>query len=623
MIKATNSEGMGVIGDAKTSAKSAESSTRKSLSESSASIQAEQDRRIKKIPRNCINPPTGLILKPSAERGISTITQSYPPFTLYGSPLPSIIQGITGINIKSRKTGADIPGDTVSDVDEDAYLAYQNYENNILTSSTIITDFNGTTLRFKNQTYNLLFISMNAPFWENSSDESVMKYKPDINLLFVSYDEGGNRDFFHICIPVRQNIKESYKNPFLTSWFNKTAVSPSGLTINDLMNFRGHETAVNFNLMEFCLDYNTSGEGLGIKEKYRRRKITSGYNLCVFETPLYADLDKISNILSRAPMPIRVGDRVKLVSTYERPTAFKRCLEDGSDTTGGEVFWVTDSEVKVCANYRDPKYNYYKGTEVINVNDVEQPVLKINKDMILDFNNVFNIFLKDAIPYYTPTSQSIIDYHRFSSERHFGTQTQNSITPAFFTVKTSLLSGTSYTSDQLKDGTRGLKNVKCYPIDLANQIDDAGNIYIDESNNNPEDPKSILRDSQYSQGIEQEYDVDIRYNAAVRKRKRNIAIFIILTVLLAILVFVIAGYLAFNILKPSDLAGPVPPTAPAAAAKVGQMALAAAAAAAVPLAGLGQQPNAPEGNRTRQNSMSPTNAATVGIIAALASSSPT
>jgi hypothetical protein len=566
MIKATNSEGMGVIGDAKTSAKSAESSARKSVSESSASIQAEQDRRIKKIPRNCINPPTGLILKPSAERGISTITQSYPPFTLYGSPLPSIIQGITGINIKSRKTGADIPGDTVSDVDEDAYLAYQNYENNILTSSTIITDFNGTTLRFKNQTYNLLFISMNAPFWENSSDESVMKYKPDINLLFVSYDEGGNRDFFHICIPVRQNIKESYKNPFLTSWFNKTAVSPSGLTINDLMNFRGHETAVNFNLMEFCLDYNTSGQGLGIKEKYRRPKITSGYNLCVFETPLYADLNKISNILSRTPMPIRVEGKV---------------------------------------------------------NDAEQPVLKINKDMILDFNNVFNIFLKDAIPYYTPTSQSIIDYHRFSSERHFGTQTQNSITPAFFTVKTSLLSGTAYTSDQLKDGKRGLKNVKCYPIDLANQIDDAGNIYIDESNNNPEDPKSVLRDSQYSQGIEQEYDVDVRYNAAMKKRKRNIAIFIILTVLLAILVFIIAGYLAFNILKPSDLAGPVPPTAPAAAAKVGQIALAAAAAAAVPLAGLVQQPNAPEGNRTRQNSMSSTNAATVGIIAALASSSPT
>lgn len=566
MIKATNSEGMGVIGDAKTSAKSAESSARKSVSENSASIQAEQDRRIKKIPRNCINPPTGLILKPSAERGISTITQSYPPFTLYGSPLPSIIQGITGINIKSRKTGANIPGDTVSDVDEEAYLASQNYENNILSSSTIITNFNGTTLRFKNQTYTLLFISMNAPFWENSSDESVMKYKPDINLLFVSYDEGGNRDFFHICIPVRQYTKESYKNPFLTSWFNKTAVSPSGLTINDLMNFRGHETAVNFNLMEFCLDYNTSGQGLGIKEKYRRPKITSGYNLCVFETPLYADLDKISNILSRAPMPIRVEGKV---------------------------------------------------------NDAEQPVLKINKDMILDFNNVFNIFLKDAIPYYTPTSQSIIDYHRFSSERHFGTQTQNSITPAFFTVKTSLLSGTAYTSDQLKDGTRGLKNVKCYPIDLANQIDDAGNIYIDESNNNPEDPKSVLRDSQYSQGIEQEYDVDVRYNAAMKKRKRNIAIFIILTVLLAILVFVIAGYLAFNILKPSDLAGPVPPTAPVAAAKVGQMALAAAAAAAVPLAGLVQQPNAPEGNRTRQNSMSSTNAATVGIIAALASSSPT
>jgi hypothetical protein len=247
---------------------------------------------------------------------------------------------------------------------------------------------------------------------------------------------------------------------------------------------------------------------------------------------------------------------------------------------------------------------------------------------------VFNLILKDEIKYYSPTIVQVIDNHLISAESHFGnaTQAQNSITPAFFTVKTNLLSGTAYTSDQLKEGKRGLQNVKCYPIDLANQIDDGGNIYIDENNNTPEDPRTVLRDSTYAghpnRSGEIDTEIEIR-ETSIKRRNRNIAIFIILTVLLAILVFIIAGYIASFVLKPSDLnaPAPVPPTAPAAA--IATAAAAAAAAVAVPLgaatasAGPAQQPNASNQNRTRQNSMSPTNAATVGIIAALASSSPT
>ena len=497
----------------------------------------------------CINPPTGIILRPTAVRGISTVTQSYPPFTLYGSPLPPIIEGITGINIKSRKTGADIPTSTVSDIDETAYLIDNNYENNILTSSTVISNFYDTTLRFKNQTYNLYFISLNAPLWEGGG-ETAVKSKPELNLLFVSYDENQRIKFFHMCIPIRQYTKESHKNPFITSWFNKTAVSPAGLTVNDLLNFRGHETAVDFNLMEFCLDYNISGEGIGIKARYKRPKITSVYNLCIFETPLYADLNRITNILSNS-----------------------------------------------------------------------SPTLKINKDIILDFNALFNIIFKNMIPYYTRTTPSIIDYNLISTEQHFGTQTQNSISPAFYTATTTLLSGTAYTADQLKDGKRGLQNVKCYPIDLANQIDDAGNIYIDESNNNPEDPKSVLRDSKVSESTDSQYDADIQYKSAVKKRKRNIAVFIILTILLAIIVFIIAGYIAYYVLKPSDLTAPPTAVAAAAVAAVAPAAAMAASAASAASAAAGF-PNTSEQNRTRQNAMSPTNAATVGIIAALASSSP-
>jgi hypothetical protein len=544
MIKATNSKGMGDIGDKKTSA----SSTRKSVSESSSSIQAQKDKRIKKIPKNCINSPTGIIKKSRTERGEYTVSQSYPPFTLSGSPLPPTIQGTSGINVRSRKTGATIPTNTTTEDNERAYLAESNYENNILSSTTIITQFNSTTLRFKNDTYNLQFISINTPLWGTIGDtvENIMNSKPEINLLFDSYDDGGNRIFFHICIPIKQYTQETNKNPFLTSWFNKTAVSPSGLTLNDLLNFRGgHENQVEFNLMEFCLDYNLNGKD-GVKPKYKREKITSAYNLCIFETPLYADLSKISNIISREPMP----------------------------------------------------------------------KLKINKDILLKFDNIFNSIVN--IPYYTPTIPKIIDYNLISFEEHFGSSsdTQDTINPAFYSVNTSLLSGTQYTSQQLKEGTRGLQNVKCYPIDLANQIDDAGNIYIDETNNNPEDPKSVLRDSIYSSG-KQDAEYDVTVDSSIKKRQRNIVIFIILTVLLAIIVFVIAGYIASNVLKPSDLKAPSLPTAVSAVA-VGA-AVGASGLATVGVAGA----NAIAGNKKiAPESISPTNAATVGIIAALASSSP-
>ena len=517
------------------------------------------------MPGTCINPPTGIIQPPSTVRGISTVSQSYPPFTLYGSPLPPIIQGIPGITIQKRKASTvtnPIPTTigltstgSINQADLTAYLADQNYENHILRSKTIIDTFKDTSLRFKNETYDLLFISLNKPLWRSSTDNDSIN---QINLLFRS----DNKDFFHICIPIQNYTNPLHKNPFLSSWLTGTAVSPNGLTLNDLLNFRGgHETAVEFNLMEFCLDYNLSGLATGIKPQYKTAKITSNYNLCVFETPLYADLSTISNVYSGAVHP-----------TFDEAV----------------------------------------------------------------FNNVFNLILKDEIKYYSPTIVQVIDNHLISAESHFGnaTQAQNSITPAFFNVKTNLLSGTAYTSDQLKEGKRGLQNVKCYPIDLANQIDDGGNIYIDENNNTPEDPRTVLRDSTYAGDPNRSGEIDPEISTgqtSIKRRNRNIAIFIILTVLLAILVFIIAGYIASFVLKPSDLNAPVPvpPTAPAAAALAVAATVATAAAATAPLAsvatvaGAAGHPNTSNQNRTRQNAMSPTNAATVGIIAALASSSPT
>lgn len=77
-----------------------------------------------------------------------------------------------------------------------------------------------------------------------------------------------------------------------------------------------------------------------------------------------------------------------------------------------------------------------------------------------------------------------------SDEAHFDLErTQAVVQPTFYRTKTLDLTGKLFAQpfQKLPSGIKGLKNVKCYPIDLASQIDDEGNIYVDESTNKPID----------------------------------------------------------------------------------------------------------------------------------------
>ena len=154
---------------------------------------------------------------------------------------------------------------------------------------------------------------------------------------------------------------------------------------------------------------------------------------------------------------------------------------------------------------------------------------------------------------YLFVSDDIRDPYLISKEEHFGSDdrvTQNATIPAFFTVETKALSGGMYTPDQLKPTVRGLQNVKCYPIDLATQIDDNGNIYIDRTTNKPTDTNDVLKELRAPSGTGQ-LTAQNSYDYGVAKREKNKAILWLLKLLLGLIILIIVVYIAMSILSPS------------------------------------------------------------------------
>ena len=98
------------------------------------------------------------------------------------------------------------------------------------------------------------------------------------------------------------------------------------------------------------------------------------------------------------------------------------------------------------------------------------------------FDNVFNYMLNDMFKNNDSRLISIEEHFKSSSE------TVTVPTPSHFIAKSTDLTGKLGSSIV---GTKKLNNIKCYPIDLFNQIDDDGNIFIDEDSKKPIDIMSV------------------------------------------------------------------------------------------------------------------------------------
>jgi hypothetical protein len=178
------------------------------------------------------------------------------------------------------------------------------------------------------------------------------------------------------------------------------------------------------------------------------------------------------------------------------------------------------------------------------------------------FDEIFNYVLRGQINKYIYDK---VDPYLVSEEAHFDDdRTQNVILPAYFKVKSQELSGKLFNQNfsQAREGVRGLQNVKCYPIDLATQIDDEGNIFVDESTNKPIDLNTVNVNKL------QEYDPALALQAA-NKQKQNeswvrfmIAFAIIFLILLAlVVVLVVFVFRGKSMIVPESIVN-VAPSAP-------------------------------------------------------------
>ena len=357
------------------------------------------------MPITCLSKDE-LLLPPQGSLEFPSYGQQSPPFTLSGAPI-GIPQPVVGAVEKRRKPQAIKETSNLQ-----SYFAADNYYEINLATQNILEPSVANTLRFRNSTYQLFFAAVHAGVWG---------YGLQVSLVF----QDPSQNFFHICIPIQTSGTPDTENTFLASWLGRVP-APQGLTMNELLNFRGSEKDVRFATLEYCLKYNVNKKTDGSETSTIRP-----YTLCIFNTPLQIRANNVPAWLSRDP---------GLTVTEKVP-------DPGSQET-----------------YRRKS-----------------------------FDDIFNYMMRGRINQFIYSNP---DPYLIGTERHFATTgnvtTQNIIMPAYFKVNSNSLSRIAYSAQQLKEGVRGLRNVKCYPIDLASQVDDGGNIYIDDTKNTPINVNEVL-----------------------------------------------------------------------------------------------------------------------------------
>jgi hypothetical protein len=378
-----------------------------------------------------------LLQKPQAGLTFPTYGQQRSPFTLSGAPITTIPQSITGATEKRRKPPRldTTPRDmvqytaTADTTNLVAYFAPDNYYNVNLSTENISGPDPNTTLRFNQITYTLKFSALHSSIWPTSNVVIWGGKVIQFSMVFIS-SEGY---FFHLCIPVKITEDTVNENVYLKTWLSKTSLPSTGLTVNDALNFRGSELDVRFATLQYCLKYNAHVTPVTVSAVRQELYELQPYTLCMFKTPLF---------LSKANLPE----------------------------------WLK----------ADPNLD--------NLNVVPHPKDAINTPYRRKtFNDIFNYVMGSSeIGYYIYNGNK--DPYLLGIETHFDdSYSQGVVSPAYFKVTSASISGKAFAPDQLKEGVRSLNNVKCYPIDLASQVDDNGNIYIDETSKNPINTKDVLR----------------------------------------------------------------------------------------------------------------------------------
>ena len=170
------------------------------------------------------------------------------------------------------------------------------------------------------------------------------------------------------------------------------------------------------------------------------------------------------------------------------------------------------------------------------------------------FDAILNFLFRGTINKYVYGS---VDPYECSAEQHFdGTRTQGSIKPTYYAVPVKKLVGTV-----IQEGfeTTTLTNVKCYPIDLATQIDDDGNVMIDTATNKPIDLQSV--DANAMQSIDPSLAQDMLLK---QKEANDTIIYVVLYIIIALILLACIVVLVVYVF-PGKMLGPASASASASA----------------------------------------------------------
>lgn len=204
---------------------------------------------------------------------------------------------------------------------------------------------------------------------------------------------------------------------------------------------------------------------------------------------------------------------------------------------------VSFAGIQYCLQYNNKNnvtpYTIFMFNTSHNVNVTKCPawITKLSSsegNMRKKADQIFNLMMHGQVKYF---SRDKVDPRLISVESHFSNErTQNLVKPVIYSVKRETL----YKKKKVVEGFgMALQNVKCYPINLNTQIDENGQVIIDQTTNkpldlatvksNPTDPNIALK-AQYAA---QENNNSIRY----------IVIYVIIVSIFSIIILVLVLYL--------------------------------------------------------------------------------
>ena len=304
---------------------------------------------------------------------------------------------------------------------------------------------------------------------------------------------------------------------------------------------------------------------------------------------------------------------VKLTTSAEDENVFLKAWLNQSFTTlpsglttnallnfpGTNVNSVQFSTSQFCLSYNNRKvinhYTLCKFTTALNLNtttlssnwitslDSPQPATEGRSTSYRrkTFDDIFNFVLNGIL--INETDRNLI-----STEQHFfiDSTSQEIVKPIFYQVKSSDMSS-SASKNTASCGVKGLQNVKCYPIDLANQIDDQGNIFIDQSSNKPINIQS-LNPSSVTNGNALSASAAAAAALQVKQNQNDIQFIIIFSVIFGIILIALIALVVY-LWRGKTFVEPIPAVAAAGGAGGAAAAVVGAAAAAAG-SGLGGAP---------------------------------